>query len=73
MEFKERFIEMLENEAKDMKSKALLTLELMSNKPVGIGDHSTEDFYKNASSALGQLVEADDRLKAISEYLKYKG
>jgi len=73
MEFKERFAEMLENEAKDMKSKALMTLELMSKFPAGIGDHSAEDFYKNASSALGQLVEVDDRLKAIDNYLKYKG
>ena len=32
------------------KAKALLSLELLGNKSVGIGDHSTEDFYKNGRS-----------------------
>ena len=38
-------------EAEANKEKALLTLDLMSNHSVGIGDHSTEDFYKNAREA----------------------
>lgn len=70
MEFKEFFIEMLKNEAKDKRSKALLTLKVMMNSPAGIGDHSTEDFYKNASEALGNLVDANDRLVAINNYVK---
>ena len=34
-----------------IKLSLLLSLELLGNKAVGIGDHSTEDFYKNAEEA----------------------
>jgi len=47
-------------------------LELLENKAVGIGDHSTEDFYKNAEDALKMLVDADDRLEAIEKYFPIK-
>lgn len=50
------------------KAKALLSLELLEQNPAGIGDHSTEDFYKNAEEALAMLVDADDRLAAIDKY-----
>jgi hypothetical protein len=60
--------EMLRQEAEAQKAKALLTLELLSNHAVGIGDHSTGDFYKNAEEALQMLVDADDKLEAIQKY-----
>ena len=50
------------------KSKALLTLSLLGNKAVGIGDHSTKDFYSNAEEALQMLVDADDRMTALKKY-----
>ena len=50
---------MLKDSALADKSKALLSLELLSNHAVGIGDHSTADFYKNAEEALTMLVDAD--------------
>ena len=59
---------MLKTSAEADKSKALLSLELLGNKAVGIGDHSTEDFYKNAEEALINLVDADDRLAALVNY-----
>ena len=59
---------MLRKEAEADKSKALLTLELLGNHPSGIGDHSTEDFYKNANEALNVLADADDRLEALDKY-----
>ena len=59
---------MLKTSAEADKAKALLSLELLGNKAVGIGDHSTEDFYKNAEEALAMLVDADDRLGAIEKY-----
>ena len=62
-------IDMLQKSAEADKSKALLTLELLSNYPAGIGDHSTGDFYKNAEEAVALLAEADDRLEAIEKYL----
>ena len=62
-------IDMLQKSAEADKSKALLTLELLSNYPAGIGDHSTGDFYKNAEEAVAVLAEADDRLEGIEKYL----
>ena len=50
------------------KTKALLSLDLLSNKASGIGDHSTDDFYKNAEQALQMLVDADDRIKTLKNY-----
>ena len=64
-----RLVDMLQKSAEADKSKALLTLELLSNHPAGIGDHSTDDFYKNAEEAVAMLAEADDRLEAIEKYL----
>ena len=64
---KELYI-MLKTSAEADKAKALLSLELLGNKAVGIGDHSTEDFYKNAEEALIMLVEADDRLSVLNIY-----
>jgi hypothetical protein len=61
---------MLKTEAEAEKSKALLTLNLLSEHPAGIGDHSTEDFYKNATEALEMLVDADDKLASLDKYFK---
>tara|TARA_Y100000389_G_scaffold62496_1_gene58539 strand:- start:237 stop:458 length:222 start_codon:yes stop_codon:yes gene_type:complete len=63
---------MLKSSAEADKAKALLSLELLGNKAVGIGDHSTEDFYKNAEEALIKLVDADDRLGALEKYFNTK-
>jgi hypothetical protein len=65
---KSQLVDMLRSEAEAQKAKALLTLELLSNHAVGIGDHSTGDFYKNAEEALQMLVDADDKLEAIKKY-----
>lgn len=61
-------ITMLRTSAEADKAKALLSLDLLGEKGVGIGDHSTGDFYKNAEEALTMLVDADDRLSAINKY-----
>ena len=61
---------MLKTAAEADKAKALLTLNLLSDHPVGIGDHSTDDFYKNADEAFSKLVEADDKLKYLKQYFK---
>lgn len=65
---KKNLVEMLLLEAQAQKSKALLSLELLTNHAVGIGDHSTGDFYKNAEEALQMLVDADDRIGALTKY-----
>ena len=69
---KQELFNMLRTSADADKSKALLTLNLLSEHPAGIGDHSTEDFYKNAEEALIMLVDADDRLKALKKYFNPK-
>ena len=63
-----KLVEMLRTSAQADKAKALLSLELLGDRAVGIGDHSTGDFYKNAEEALIMLVDADDRLTAIDKY-----
>lgn len=61
-------IKMLKTSAEADKAKALLTLDLLGNTGVGIGDHSTKDFYENAEEALRMLTDADDRLETIEKY-----
>jgi hypothetical protein len=67
-----KLINMLRLSAESDKAKALLSLYLLGSKGVGIGDHSTKDFYNNAEDALKMLVDADDRLKAIEKYFSEK-
>jgi hypothetical protein len=69
---KKELYEMLMSQATADKSKALLTLDLLSNHPVGIGDHSTNDFYSNAEEALKMLVDANDRIETLKTYFKPK-
>ena len=61
---------MLMTSAMAEKSKALLSLDLLSNHAAGIGDHSTKDFYNNAEEALQMLVDADDKIKTLEKYFK---
>ena len=61
---------MLKTSAEADKAKAMLTLNLLSENPAGIGDHSTEDFYNNAEEALAMLIDADDRLNALKTYFE---
>lgn len=63
-----RLLDMLQTSAVADKAKALLSLELLEGKSVGIGDHSTKDFYDNAEEALRMLVDADDRLVTLERY-----
>jgi len=58
---------MLMTSAQADKAKAELTLNLLSNHASGIGDHSTEDFYKNAEDALRMLVDAEDRITILNK------
>lgn len=58
--------QMLMDSARADKSKAELTLNLLSTHPAGIGDHSTTDFYNNAEDALRMLVDATDRINILN-------
>ena len=61
---------MLKTECESQITKAELTLDLLQNSAVGIGDHSTEDFYKNASEALTMLTDGKDRLETLEAWWK---
>ena len=58
---------MLMTSAQADKAKAELTIDLLSNHPSGIGDHSTEDFYKNAEDALRMLIDAEERIGILNK------
>jgi len=63
-----RVITMLKKTFEAQKEKALMTLELLTEHPAGIGDHSTTDFYNNAEEAIRALAEADDVLETIKRH-----
>tara|TARA_R100001510_G_C7654850_1_gene213690 strand:- start:358 stop:582 length:225 start_codon:yes stop_codon:yes gene_type:complete len=65
---KERLLKMLQAKAIEKREKALTSLELLMNNSVGIGDHSTDDFYKNVEEAFENLSEADDMLETLEKY-----
>ena len=69
---KPELYDMLLTQATAERSKAMLTLNLLSEHPAGIGDHSTKDFYNNAEEALAMLVDADDKIEALQKYFKSK-
>ena len=68
MNHKENAIDYLMKKALTDKAKAELSLGLLLEKAVGIGDHSTGDFYENLDEALDTLVDAIDRLEVIEKY-----
>lgn len=63
-----RVVKMLRASFEAQKEKALMTFELLTENPAGIGDHSTDDFYKNAEEAARALAEADDVLDTLERY-----
>jgi len=64
----EKLYKMLKSSAEADLAKADLTMELLNDRSVGIGDHSTGDFYKNAEEALSMAADAMDRLEALKRY-----
>ena len=65
---KKEIFDMLMSQAVANRNKAILTLNLLSESPAGIGDHSTNDFYNNATEALNMLVDADDQISTLEKY-----
>ena len=62
----------LKAEAEADKAKALASVKLLTNHPSGIGDHSTKDFWDNATEALKLLASADERLETLDKYFSNK-
>jgi hypothetical protein len=65
---KEQTVKMLQTHMEAQKAKGMLSLELLMSNPVGIGDHSTTDFYNNAVEALKMIAEADDCIDTLRRY-----
>ena len=63
-----RVVTMLEKTFEAQRERALLTLELLTQNPAGIGDHSTSDFYNNAEEAIRALSEAEDVLETLKRH-----
>lgn len=61
---------MLESMARAEIEKAKMSLKLLGENAVGIGDHSTDDFYNNADEALSKLAEAEDKLQCLEKNYK---
>jgi len=65
---KTRVILALKAQALADREKALMSLDLLQNQAVGIGDHTANDFLKDATESLQLLAEAEDRLEMIEKY-----
>jgi len=65
---KSKIIEALKAQAEADKAKAQMALDLLENQAVGIGDHTANDFMKDADEALTLLVDAEDKLEIIKKY-----
>ena len=63
---------LLKSEAEADKNKALASIELLTNHPAGIGDHSTKDYWDNCNEALRLLASADERLEILEKYFNTK-
>jgi hypothetical protein len=65
---KSKVIQALTAQANADKAKAMMALDLLENQAVGIGDHTVNDFMKDATEALTLLTDADDRLETLNKY-----
>ncbi len=65
---KTRVISALKAQALADREKALMSLDLLENQGVAIGDHTANDFLADATESLRLLADADDRLETINKY-----
>ena len=63
-------LDYIEQSAILQRNKALLSLTLLYNKSVGIGDHSTEDYYRNIDEAFDMFCQSEEKLENLKK-LKY--
>lgn len=65
---KTKVISALKAQALADREKALMSLDLLENQGVGIGDHTANDFLADATESLRLLADAEDRLEMIKKY-----
>jgi len=61
----QEIINYLTQNAHLQREKALLSLKLLYNNSVGIGDHSTTDYYKNIDEAFKMFCTAEEMLENV--------
>lgn len=66
--YKDNLYQMLISDSMAKAKKAVLSLDLLTNSAVGIGDHSTDDFYNNVKDAIKNLTDAEDEIQTIDNY-----
>ena len=69
---KSKIVTALKAQAIADREKAIMALDLLENKAVGIGDHTANDFLKDATESLKLLASTDERLEIISKYFSTK-
>jgi len=69
---KSKIVTALKAQAIADREKALMALDLLENKAVGIGDHTANDFLKDATESLKLLASADERLETLNKYFSTK-
>tara|TARA_B100000287_G_scaffold219263_1_gene206782 strand:+ start:1461 stop:1694 length:234 start_codon:yes stop_codon:yes gene_type:complete len=69
---KSKIVTALKAQAVADREKAIMALDLLENKAVGIGDHTANDFLKDATESLKLLASADERLETINKYFSTK-
>ncbi|GAG20002.1 unnamed protein product [marine sediment metagenome] len=67
---KSRIINALYAKAQADRQKALMSLDLLENQAVGIGDHTADDFFEDAEKSLQLLVDSDDKIATIDKYFE---
>ena len=63
----DKIFDYLKQNALLQREKAILSLTILYNSSVGIGDHSTDDYYKNIDQAFDMFCEAEEKLDNIEK------
>ena len=66
----DKIFDYLKQNALLQREKAILSLTILYNNSVGIGDHSTDDYYKNIDQAFYMFCEAEEKLVNLKKLKK---
>ena len=67
-----RLIKALRKQAEADKEEALLSLELLTESPAGIGEHTSEHFLEEGRKAIQKLADAEDQLETLERHFGHK-
>lgn len=67
-----QLIKAIRKQAEADKEEALLTLQLLTENPAGIGEHTSGHFLEEGKKALHKLGEAEDLLETIERYFGHQ-